>query len=50
MDRQIKDFVRKIITEHRETFDEDNVRDFIDIYLKAEKRGEESGALTGNYE
>ncbi|KAI0226764.1 Cytochrome P450 2C20 [Lamellibrachia satsuma] len=46
VDREAKDFVRKIIAEHRDTFDEDNVRDFVDIYLKTEKRENESGALT----
>ena len=47
MNRQIKNFIRKIISEHRETFDEDNMRDFIDLYLKAEKSGDEDGAFTG---
>ena len=46
IDRDIKEFVRKKTAEHRETFDEQNIRDFIDIYLKAEKDGEENGALT----
>ena len=46
-DRQIKGFVREGIAEHRDTFDEENVRDFIDVYLKAEKDGDETGALTG---
>ena len=49
MDREAKDFVRKIIAEHRDTFDDDNVRDFIDIYLKTEKHENKSGALTGKY-
>ena len=48
-DRQVKDFVRERIAEHRDTFDEENVRDFIDVYLKAEKDGDETGALTGKY-
>ena len=46
IDRDIKEFVRKKMAEHRETFDEHNIRDFIDIYIKAEKGGEENGALT----
>ncbi|KAK2183890.1 hypothetical protein NP493_293g04077 [Ridgeia piscesae] len=46
IDRDIKEFVRKKTAEHRETFDEQNIRDFIDIYIKAEKDGEENGALT----
>ena len=39
--------MRKRIAEHRDTFDEENVQDFIDMYLKAEKDREETGALTG---
>ena len=45
-DRDIKEFVRKKTAEHRETFDEHNIRDFRDIYIKAEKDEEENGALT----
>ena len=41
--------MRKIISEHRETFDEDNMRDFIDLYLKGEKSDDQDGALTGRY-
>ena len=50
MDRQIKDFVRERIAEHRETFDEDNIRDFTDLYIKAGRCGDEGGAMTGRYE
>jgi len=46
IDRDIKEFVRKKTDEHRETFDEHNIRGFIDIYMKAEKDKEENGALT----
>ena len=46
-DRRTKVFIRKCIAEHRESFDGDSLRDLIDIYLKAEKDGEESGGLTG---
>ena len=49
LDRETKDFVRTVIAEHRDTFDKDNIRDFIDIYLAAEKSGEETGALTGHW-
>ena len=45
-DRDIKEFVRKKTAEHRETFDEHNIRDFIDIYIKAEQDEEENEALT----
>ena len=41
--------MRKRIAEHRDTFDEENVRDFIDMYLNAEKNGDETGALTSKY-
>ena len=46
-DTEAKAFVAKCIAEHRDTFDEDNLRDFIDIYLKVEKEKNESDALTG---
>ena len=39
--------LRKKIDEHRDTFDGDNVRDFIDLYLKMEQSGEENGAFSG---
>ena len=45
----VRDFGRKRIDEHRDTFDKDNVRDFIDLYLKTEQSGEETGAFTGKY-
>ena len=41
--------MRKRIDEHRNTFDGDNVRDFIDLYLKTEKSGEESSAFSCKY-
>ena len=47
--RDIKTFVRKMIAEHRGTFDEDNIRDFIDLYLKTEKSGETSRAMSGMF-
>ena len=50
MDRETKEFVRKRVTEHKETFVEDSLRDFIDFYIKAEKHGEDSGAFSGKYE
>ena len=49
VDREIRDFLRKRIDEHRDIFDGDNVRDFIDLYLKTEQSGEESGAFSGKY-
>ena len=47
MHRETRAFIRKRIAEHMDTFDEDNMRDFIDLYLKTEKSGETSGAMTG---
>ncbi|KAI0210929.1 Cytochrome P450 2J2 [Lamellibrachia satsuma] len=44
--KDIQMFVREEILNHRETFDEGNIRDFIDIYLKAEKEEDRTGALT----
>ena len=49
MHRDTRAFVRKMIAEHRETYDEDNIRDFIDLYLKTEKLGETDGAMSGMY-
>ena len=40
-------FIRKRIDEHMDTFDEDNMRDFIDVYLKTEKGGATNDAMTG---
>jgi len=31
--------VKEIVEEHKETFDENNMRDFIDVYLKEIKEG-----------
>ena len=47
MFHETKSFIRKRIAEHKETFDADNLRDFIDLYLKTETSGETSGAMTG---
>jgi len=44
---EAKAFVAKCIAEHRDTFDEDNLRDFIDIYLKMEKDEHKNEAFTG---
>ena len=50
MRRETKAFIGKIIAQHNETYDEDNMRDFIDLYLKTEKSGETSGAMTSMYD
>ncbi len=31
--RETRDYIRKRIAEHMDTFDEENMRDFIDIYI-----------------
>ena len=49
LDRQKRGFIRERIVGHRDTFDVENVRDFIDVCLKAKKDGDETGALTGKY-
>ena len=38
-----REFVRKRVQEHRETFDPDAIRDFVDIYLDAEMRSKMGG-------
>ena len=48
--RKTTAFIGKIIAQHNETYDEDNMRDFIDLYLKTEKSGETSGAMTSTYD
>ncbi|XP_052106618.1 cytochrome P450 2C29-like isoform X3 [Mytilus californianus] len=37
----LKKYIEKRITEHRESFDPENIRDFIDMYLVAEKEESE---------
>ncbi|KAK2172071.1 hypothetical protein NP493_995g00020 [Ridgeia piscesae] len=44
--QSVSNIICSIIFGHRDTFDGDNVRDFIDLYLKTEQSGEESGAFT----
>nr|XP_022302973.1 cytochrome P450 2E1-like [Crassostrea virginica] len=39
---QIFDIICKILDEHRSTFDENNIRDFIDCYLKEQKKKNEA--------
>ena len=36
--KKILDFLRELVEEHRKTFDEDNIRDFIDAYHAEQKR------------
>ena len=45
-----RQFVRRRVREHRDTFDGENVRDFVDLYLQAERSAEADPAYTGNTE
>lgn len=40
---RIKEFIREYTEEHRANFDKDNIRDFIDYYLKGTKEMQEAG-------
>ena len=47
--KRLKDFIRSQIKEHRETFDQDDIRDFVDLYLRShETPGNKH--ITGTYE
>ena len=46
-DRKLQEYFRVRIAEHQETFDANNIRDFIDMYLKLEDDQEFSDSLTG---
>ena len=43
-----RQFVRRRVREHRDTFDGENVRDFVDLYLQAERSAEADPAYTGS--
>ena len=36
--KAIRQFIRKEIRKHRETYDENNIRDLVDLYIQAEKK------------
>lgn len=42
---ELETYVRGRIQEHRLTFDPNNIRDFVDLFLKHERS--EDGAITG---
>ncbi|XP_064633681.1 cytochrome P450 2F3-like [Lineus longissimus] len=46
--RRVQKFVQTEIDQHRETFEEGNQRDFIDIYLEELKQSKERAAESGN--
>lgn len=43
--QELKKYVDSQILQHRVTYDPDNVRDFVDIYIKAEMEGSDSKSL-----
>ena len=48
-DAKIEEYVRKRIEEHKETFDPDNIRDYIDLYLRILHQGKTTPTLSGTY-
>ena len=42
-----RSFARRRVTEHRDTFDADNIRDFVDLYLQAERDTPTDTSYTG---
>lgn len=46
----LKKYIEKHITEHRESFDQEHIRDFIDMYVEAEKEeSERTSALNRKF-
>lgn len=46
---RVKRYLSETIEEHKATFDGDNIRDFIDLYIKAANDGENTALYTGKY-
>ena len=47
--KAVRKFISKEIRKHRETYDENNIRDLVDLYLQAEKNGfKDHKGLDGN--
>lgn len=46
---RVKRYLSETIDEHKATFDGENIRDFIDLYLKAAKEGENAELYTGTH-
>ena len=44
-----KHYINKKIQEHRSSFDPDNLRDFIDLYLEAEAKDQNDEIHNGKY-
>ena len=49
--RRLEKFAKSKIQEHRETFDPDNIRDFVDLYLQTENTDDKyiTGIVSYNY-
>ena len=45
--KDLEKYAKGRIAEHRSSFDPDNVRDFVDLYLKYEHEDSSNIALTG---
>ena len=43
------DYVAERLREHEETFDPDNIRDFMDLHIQMKRSGEHKETLTGKY-
>ena len=46
-DRMMRRYIRGRIAEHRATYDPENIRDFLDLYLRTADQGEDSDIYTG---
>jgi len=44
---RVKKYLSETIEDHKATFDGENVRDFIDLYLKAAQDGDDTDLFTG---
>ncbi len=47
-DKKIKSFIWRHIDQHRLTFNPDNIRDLLDLYLKVNENRGETDSLSGN--
>lgn len=46
---RVKHYLSDTIAEHKLSFDSENIRDFIDLYIKASKDESEPKLYTGNF-
>ena len=45
--KRLIDYVAERLKEHEETFDPDNIRDFMDLHIQMKRSGEHKETLTG---